>query len=63
MPYDNHFYDTKEQAEQALIKPEELSKMLEETLKHISEDNEVRELMEYFKELTDKGLYILLDGN
>ena len=45
MPYDNHFYDTKEQAEQALIKPEELSKMLEETLKHISEDNEVRELI------------------
>ena len=35
LPYDNHFYDTKEQAEQALIKPEELSKMFEDTLKHM----------------------------
>ena len=29
----------------------------------MNEIEQLRELMEYFKELTDKGLYILLDGN
>ena len=42
LPYNNNFYDTKEKAEEALIKPEELSKMFEETLKHVPEDDNVR---------------------